>query len=274
MSIAARFTAIRRQFGANDKQETSILEYPSVQYRLLKHLSSCVIFKLAAQSLYDLWYENIAFLFDSENSLNAELHAIISIMKPLATWSTMQGIQECRELLGGFGYSEYNRIGFLRSDNDINLTWEGDNNVLIQQTARFLLESWRHLSKGKKIPYQTLEFLEIAFVATKCLLKNKKELIKTENIIKIYEYKLNMLMNLSMKALKTNLGKFADMFDAWNNTQIFYLKNAAICFGELFVLKESFKSIKKVSHKPTRVLFWVLVFILIMGVLEHFEEIA
>lgn len=220
----------------------------------MKHLSSCVIFKLAAQILYDLWYDNIAHLMDPENSLNAEVHAIISAMKPLATWSTMQGIQECRELLGGFGYSEYNRIGSIRNNNDINLTWEGDNNVLIQQTSRFLLESFRHLSKGKKIPYHTLEFLDVNFVPKKCSLKNKKELIKTENIIKFYEYKLNMLMSLSMKALNDNLGKFPDMFDAWNHTQIFYLRNAAISYGEIFVLKESFKSIKKVQHKQTRVI--------------------
>ena len=252
MTIATRFAACRRQFG-NEKQETSIIEYPSVQYRLLKHLASCVIFKLSAQNLYDLWYENLVSLLDPENSLNAELHAIISAMKPLATWSTMQGIQECRELMGGYGFSAYNRIGSLRDDNDINVTWEGDNNVLIQQTSRFLLESYRHLTKGKKIPYQSLEFLDVNFQPTKCNLKNKKELIKTENIIKFYEYKLNQLMSLSMKALHDNMGKFPDIFDAWNHTQVFYLRNAAIAYGELFVLKESFKSIKKVAHKRTRV---------------------
>lgn len=242
----------------------AILEYPSVQYRLLQHLSSCVIFKIAAQSLYDLWYENIAHIMDPENSLNAEVHAIISTMKPLATWATMSGIQECRELLGGFGYSEYNKIGWIRNDNDINLTWEGDNNVLIQQTSRFLVESFRHLSKGKKIPYSTLEFLEVNFQPKKCILKNKKEVIKTENIIKFYEYKLNLLMNQSMIALRDNLGKFPDMFDAWNHTQIFFLKNAAICYGELFVLKESFKTIKKVAHKPTRVSLYVYLNLLLL----------
>lgn len=252
VTIAARFCAVRRQFGVPEKQELPILEYPLVQIRLIKHVSSGIILKLATQRLYDLWYENTNLYMDHENPLTAEIHAIISILKPITTWASSQGIQECRELCGGFGYSEYNRLGFLKNDNDINTTWEGDNNVLSQQAARFLLECLRHVMKGKKLPYPSLEFLKVNFSEEKCIFKNKKELVKTENLIKIYEYKLNYILHDSLKILQNNLGKYPDIFDAWNNSQVFYLKNAAMTYGELFVLKESIKNIKKIAHKPTR----------------------
>lgn len=48
-----------------------------------------------------------------------------------------------------------NRFGQLRDDNDPNLTYEGDNNVLLQQTANYLL-SW---STGDTSPLGTLDVL-------------------------------------------------------------------------------------------------------------------
>lgn len=79
----------------------------------------------------DYWLENQDKIFDPKNHILAEIHAISSALKPYSAWMTQKGIQECRELCGGMGYSAYNQFGTLRNDNDVNSTWEGDNNVLL-----------------------------------------------------------------------------------------------------------------------------------------------
>jgi hypothetical protein len=58
------------------------------------------------------------------------------------------------------GYSHYARFGIMREDHDINQTWEGDNNVLLQQAAKFLLDMLKVRMKGKEIKTKTCEWLK------------------------------------------------------------------------------------------------------------------
>lgn len=51
--------------------------------------------------------------------------------------------------MGGHGFSAYSKMGVLIDDSEINSTWEGDNNVLLQQTVKILLENMQRVMKGK-----------------------------------------------------------------------------------------------------------------------------
>ena len=54
------------------------------------------------------------------------------------------------------------RLGDLRNGNDPLLTFEGDNNVLLQQTSNHLITGYEEYLKTKSVPdtpLQTLEFL-------------------------------------------------------------------------------------------------------------------
>lgn len=62
-------------------------------------------------------------------------------------------------MLGGHGYSAYSKLGTLYNDHDVNNTWEGDNNVLIQQATKYILDNAQRMMKGKQIESQTLAFL-------------------------------------------------------------------------------------------------------------------
>lgn len=69
-------------------------------------------------------------------------------------------------------------LGSLREDNDANCTYEGDNNVLLQQSANWLLNLWIQLQKGGDIteltPLGSATYLQSA----RDILKNKCTLNK------------------------------------------------------------------------------------------------
>lgn len=70
-----------------------------------------------------------------------ELHASLAGMKALSTWITSDGAEAARRCCGGHGYSQLSGLPGVFASYVQNVTWEGDNNVMCLQTARFLLKA-------------------------------------------------------------------------------------------------------------------------------------
>ncbi len=190
-----------------------------------------------------LFYLIQPFLSNPKNEKVVELHAILSVFKPISTAVVQARIQPLREILGGHGYSRLNKIGAWRNDNDINLTWEGDNTVLIQQTSRFLTNCLKKKMKGKQIPYTTVSFLSkfSEVLNEKIDINNPEDLKNINLLLDMLEHKCNLLLQKSVIRLSELIDSNITPFDAWNDSQIFYLQNLARCYGELYVFN-CFKS--------------------------------
>ncbi|XP_022603604.1 peroxisomal acyl-coenzyme A oxidase 3 [Seriola dumerili] len=166
--VAIRFSATRRQFGPKDTEEIPVLEYQLQQWRLIPYLAAAYALERFSKDIFMNFVEfQIGQIMrdnsDRQADMGKEIHAIGCSSKPLGSWTAQRGIQECREACGGHGYLAMNRLGNLRDDNDPNCTYEGDNNVLLQQTSNYLL-SWLQakLHDGVRIesPLHTVDFLD------------------------------------------------------------------------------------------------------------------
>lgn len=89
----------------------------------------------------------------------AELHALVSTFKPYCTWMARDAVQEAREACGGHGYLKAANLGELRANNDPAVTYEGDNNVLGQQTSNWLMKQWK-IAEQPNSPLGTVNFLK------------------------------------------------------------------------------------------------------------------
>jgi acyl-CoA oxidase len=123
---------VRTQFGPG-KEERRILDYPLHRYRLVPHLANCVVIAACAEYATNVYQNTRPIIFENPEAQQVnELHVIVSIFKPLCTAMVTGGLQECREACGGHGYLAKSRLGALRQNNDATVTWEGDNNVILQ----------------------------------------------------------------------------------------------------------------------------------------------
>ncbi|EPS63701.1 hypothetical protein M569_11080, partial [Genlisea aurea] len=152
LSIAIRYSLTRRAFSIspNKGEEVLLLDYPSHQRRLLPLLAKTQVYAMsfAANYLKTLYVNRTP-------ELNKTIHVISSGFKATLTWHNMRTLQECREACGGQGLKTENRIGQLKAEFDVQSTFEGDNNVLMQQVSKALLAEYAAANKKKK-PYKEL----------------------------------------------------------------------------------------------------------------------
>lgn len=123
--------------------------------------------------------------------MGKEIHVLSCASKPVSSWTTQQVIQECREACGGHGYLKSSRFGDMRNNNDPLLTFEGDNNVLLQQTSNSLISSYSDYLKTRVVhetPLKTTEFLRNfdAVMASKFAATTRQELLTQSSNLSLF----------------------------------------------------------------------------------------
>ncbi|KAG5668840.1 hypothetical protein PVAND_016762 [Polypedilum vanderplanki] len=239
ISIAIRYSASRKQFGPDDTNiEFPVIEYQSQQYRLIRHLANIFAIKFFSNWIAKECAKIVIKGFSGEKistESGMEMHAISSAGKPVCGWITRDCIQDCREACGGHGYLKCARLGDLRNYNDPNLTYEGENNVLIQQASNFLIsireKGWNAFENAS--PLETAAFLKDGEEILKSKWKWTKVecAMKPENQLQTLNFIVAFLLEKTFKLrnLLKSLGQ--STFDARNNSQVFHANLLAVAYA-------------------------------------------
>lgn len=176
-TVAIRYSAVRQQFVDKDHPrkwdhqiiESPVLDYTMQQYRLLPIVAAAYACYFTGYEMMRLYELNQEAVKNNNFTLLADLHASSSGLKSLTTTMAVESIEECRRACGGHGYSMFSGLGSFYQDYLPNATvsllttkwykvlfnstlftkWEGDNYILTQQTARYLLKTYRQVVAGK-----------------------------------------------------------------------------------------------------------------------------
>ena len=132
----------RRQFTASSlTEEEVLLDYQLHQRRLIPRLATTLAAGFAHEKLLTKLDEVFSGR-DGSDENRQELETLAAAIKPAATWHALDTLQEAREACGGAGYMTENRFTSLYADLDVYVTFEGDNNVLLQLVAKRLLSDY------------------------------------------------------------------------------------------------------------------------------------
>ncbi|KAL5015832.1 hypothetical protein ScPMuIL_005421 [Solemya velum] len=242
LCIAVRYSAVRRQFGPPGGEETPVLEYQLQQWRLMPYLAASYVLEHFANTLF---MDFVAFQIgimggdtsDRQADLGREIHAIVCAAKAYCAWIGRDAIQECREACGGHGYFYVNRIGTIRNDHDPNMTFEGDNNVILQQTSNYLLSLLAaKRNRGQEIttPLESLDFLENMdeILQSQFRAQSIDDCMNMEVVVHAYKWLVLKLLVDSAARLQKELDSGKDSFSARNDSQAYYCRTLALVYVE------------------------------------------
>jgi acyl-CoA oxidase len=109
VTIAIRYTSIRRQFRDRDIRsesvaEMTVLDYPTVQIRLLPLLATTFALHYTGEAIYKLYSQTRNQIEKGDFSSLAEMHGVSSGLKSICTRYAADGIEICRRSMGGHGF--------------------------------------------------------------------------------------------------------------------------------------------------------------------------
>ena len=141
LAVAVRYSTERRQFPGPDGRDTVLLDYGHYQRRIIPLIAETYAMQFASHRLLETFDEVFSGTNDTDEN-REDLETLAAALKPLSTWAALDTLQEVREATGGAGFMAKNRVTGWRADLDIYVTFEGDNNILLQLVGKRLLTEY------------------------------------------------------------------------------------------------------------------------------------
>lgn len=95
-----------------------------------------------------------------------ELHALSCCMKAIVSSDGAAGVEVCRLACGGHGFMQSSGLPSTYGFVTAACTYEGENTILLLQTARYLIKNWTQALAGEKLVPSVAYFADGKIVIT------------------------------------------------------------------------------------------------------------
>jgi acyl-CoA oxidase len=218
LAIAVRYADRRRQFGPEGRPEMPILDYLTMQRRLLPRLAASYAADLAMNGLVRRYGE-------LAQDQAQDIESLAAAIKAWASQHAVDTLQLCRQACGGEGYMANSRLPALMADADIFTTFEGANVVLLQLVAKGLLTEYSE-QFGELRLWSTARYLTGRAAAAVADLNpiaprrtDEDHLRDPDFHLAAFRYREDRLLATLARRLKRRIDDGEDSFTAFNACQ-------------------------------------------------------
>lgn len=253
-TIAIRYSAVRHQSEIKaGEQEPQILDFQTQQYKLFPLLATAYAFKFVGSYMRETYLRVNGDISQGNLSELPELHALAAGLKAFTSWTTIAGIEACRMACGGHGYSHCSGLPNIYVNFSPACTFEGENTVMMLQTARFLIKSYEQVRAGtlvggtmsylNDLPSQRIQPQQVAARPSVVDLSNP------DSLMDAYRLRAARLVEVAAKNLQAEMSHRSSREVAWNLTSV-DLVRASEAHCHYVVVKLFTEKLREVQEKP------------------------
>ncbi|XP_031207649.1 peroxisomal acyl-coenzyme A oxidase 1 isoform X1 [Mastomys coucha] len=224
-TIAIRYSAVRRQSEIKPSEpEPQILDFQTQQYKLFPLLATAYAFHFVGRYMKETYLRINESIGQGDLSELPELHALTAGLKAFTTWVANAGIEECRMACGGHGYSHCSGIPNIYVTFTPACTFEGENTVMMLQTARFLMKIYDQVQSGKLVggmvsylndlPSQRIQPQQVAVWPAVV------DINSLDSLTEAYKLRAARMVEIAAKNLQTQVSHRKSKEVAWNLTSV------------------------------------------------------
>ncbi|KAF9999663.1 acyl-Coenzyme A oxidase [Entomortierella chlamydospora] len=226
LTIAVRYGAVRRQ-GAHDEQ---ILDYQTHQTMLMPGVAFIYLLNIVEREVCEKWGQVKKFAQTDTERFMRELpdqHGVAASFKAMMSWYVVEVLESCSRSCGGHAYSAYNAIPGLIGDFGVITTGGGDNIVLMQQSARFMISALRKVRAGQEVEGSVDYMNDYGRVSliTKTSFQDPRDLFSHEFVIDALKW-ASLKKTIELQEVLSKAGTDFDM--VWNAHQTELVRMADI----------------------------------------------
>ncbi|XP_074116882.1 peroxisomal acyl-coenzyme A oxidase 1 isoform X2 [Sminthopsis crassicaudata] len=253
-TIAIRYSLVRHQSEIQPGDpEPQILDFQTQQYKLFPLLATAFAFQFVGAYMNETYHRINVDISQGNLSELPELHALTAGLKAFTSWTANSGIEACRMACGGHGYSHCSGLPNIYVTFTPTCTFEGENTVMMLQTARFLIKSYEQVHSGKLVggmvsylndlPSQRIQPQQVA--AWPAMV----DINSPDSLAEAYKCRAARLVEAAARNLQAELKHRKSKEIAWNLTSV-DLVRASEAHCHYVVVKLFSGNLSKIDDKP------------------------
>ncbi|KAK2495865.1 hypothetical protein MC885_006820, partial [Smutsia gigantea] len=225
----------------------------SAQYKLFPLLATAYAFQFVGEYMKETYHRINEDIGQGDLSELPELHALTAGLKAFTSWTTNAAVEACRMACGGHGYSHCSGLPNIYVTFTPTCTFEGENTVMMLQTARFLMKSYDQVHSGKLVcgmvsylndlPSQRIQPQQVAVWPAVV------DINSPDSLTEAYKLRAARLVEIAAKNLQTEVIHRKSKEIAWNLTSI-DLVRASEAHCHYVTVKLFSEKLLKIQDKP------------------------